>query len=230
MLKEAVLELEGEDIQLHIDKRDESLCKKLLSDLHLNCEIVTDLTSAGGLNAGTKDQKFIIFNTIESRFEKAKELGAPLEWVPIQPVVFHGIVAMLASHAPHPNAAKVFINWLLSKEGQTLQSRASGKQSARVDVPTDFLDPETCRKPDVKYLELLQRAELGVLDIIAFTDHNTVAGYRKMQDEINQLELLASLNRIMPEEQNKLREYHRLLEKILVLPGLNLLPRLAFIS
>ena len=74
MLKEAVLELEGEEIQLHIDKRDESLCKKLLPELNLNCEIITDVTCAGGLNAGTKDQKFIIFNTIESRFEKAKVL------------------------------------------------------------------------------------------------------------------------------------------------------------
>jgi vacuolar-type H+-ATPase subunit E/Vma4 len=73
MLKEAVLELEGEEIQLHIDKRDEKLCKKLLPELNLNCEIITDLTSAGGLNASTKDTKFIVFNTIESRFEKAKE-------------------------------------------------------------------------------------------------------------------------------------------------------------
>jgi vacuolar-type H+-ATPase subunit E/Vma4 len=30
MLHDAVLELEGEKIQLHIDKRDEGLCKKLL--------------------------------------------------------------------------------------------------------------------------------------------------------------------------------------------------------
>jgi len=73
MLKEAVLELEGEEIQLHIDKRDENLCKKLLQELNLNCEIISDLTTAGGLNASTKDTKFIIFNTIESRFEKAKE-------------------------------------------------------------------------------------------------------------------------------------------------------------
>ena len=73
MLKEVVLELEGEEIQLHIDKRDENLCKKLLQELNLNCEIISDLTTAGGLNASTKDTKFIIFNTIESRFEKAKE-------------------------------------------------------------------------------------------------------------------------------------------------------------
>ena len=75
------------------------------------------------------------------------------------------------------------------------------------------------QQPDVKYLELLQRAEARGLDIIAFADHNTVAGYRKMQDEIHQLELLERLNRILPEEQNRLREYRRLFEKILVLPG-----------
>ena len=77
MLKEAILELEGEEIQLHIDKRDENLCKKLLSELKLNCEIVTDITCAGGLNASTKDGKFIVFNTIESRFERAKVLLKP---------------------------------------------------------------------------------------------------------------------------------------------------------
>jgi vacuolar-type H+-ATPase subunit E/Vma4 len=77
MLKEVVLELEGEEIQLHIDKMDENLCKKSLSELGLNCEVVTDITSAGGLNAGTKDGRFIIFNTTESRFEKAKALLKP---------------------------------------------------------------------------------------------------------------------------------------------------------
>jgi len=74
MLKEAAAELVGEEIRLHIDKRDENLCKKLLPELHLNCEITTDLTCAGGLNASTKDERFIVFNTIESRFERAKAL------------------------------------------------------------------------------------------------------------------------------------------------------------
>ncbi len=75
------------------------------------------------------------------------------------------------------------------------------------------------QQPDVKYLEILQRAEARGLDIIAFTDHNTVAGYRKLQDEFHQLELLERLNRILPEEQNRLREYRRLFEKILILPA-----------
>ena len=75
------------------------------------------------------------------------------------------------------------------------------------------------QQPDVKYIELLQRAEARGLDIIAFADHNTVAGYRKLQDEVQQLELLERLNRILPEEQNRLREYRRLFDKILILPG-----------
>ncbi len=47
----------------------------------------------------------------------------------------------LFNRAPHPNAAKVFINWLLSKEGQTIFARATGYVSARLDVPTDHTEP-----------------------------------------------------------------------------------------
>ncbi len=75
------------------------------------------------------------------------------------------------------------------------------------------------QQPEVTFLDILHRAEARRLDIIAFTDHNTVAGYRKMLDEINQLQLLEKLNRLLPEEQARLGEYRRLLDKILVLPG-----------
>lgn len=75
------------------------------------------------------------------------------------------------------------------------------------------------QQPEVSYLEILQRAEARGLDIISFTDHNSVAGYRRLREEIEQLELLAKLGRMLPEEQTQLREYHRLLDKILLLPG-----------
>jgi iron(III) transport system substrate-binding protein len=42
---------------------------------------------------------------------------------------------MFMNNAPHPNAAKIFINWLLSKEGSTAWSRVVEKYMARVDVP-----------------------------------------------------------------------------------------------
>ncbi len=60
----------------------------------------------------------------------------------------------LINRAPHPNAAKVFINWLLSREGQTLFSQAVGIPSARVDTSKDMFDPRSILKPGVKYAML----------------------------------------------------------------------------
>jgi hypothetical protein len=76
------------------------------------------------------------------------------------------------------------------------------------------------QQPEASYLDILQRAEARGLEIIAFTDHNTVAGYRRMKDEIAQLELLEKLSRLLPEEKNRLNEYRRLMNKILVCPGI----------
>ena len=47
----------------------------------------------------------------------------------------------LFNRAPNPNAAKIYINWLLSKEGQTSFARANGYVSARLDVPTEHTEP-----------------------------------------------------------------------------------------
>jgi iron(III) transport system substrate-binding protein len=58
---------------------------------------------------------------------------------------------MLLSKAPHPNAQKVFVNWLLSKDGQTAYSTAVEQPSLRLDVPTDHLPPEVVIRPDGKY-------------------------------------------------------------------------------
>jgi len=74
-------------------------------------------------------------------------------------------------------------------------------------------------QPEIGYLDILKQAENKGLDIIAFTDHNTVAGYRRMQEEIEQLKLLQQLNRLLPEEETRLTEYQRLLKRVLVLPG-----------
>jgi iron(III) transport system substrate-binding protein len=49
-----------------------------------------------------------------------------------------GIVAVMAN-APHQNAAKVYINWLLGKEGQALYSHALTQGTRRFDVDTKWL-------------------------------------------------------------------------------------------
>ena len=75
------------------------------------------------------------------------------------------------------------------------------------------------RDPSATYLDILYRAESRNLEIIAFTDHNTVNGYATMQREIEQLRYLRDLGRAKPAELKRLQEYERLLTKILVLPG-----------
>jgi hypothetical protein len=80
----------------------------------------------------------------------------------------------------------------------------------------------------VSYLDILQKAESRGLDMIAFTDHNTVAGYRAMHKEVEELLLLKQLNRLHAEEKRRLDEYQRLLDKLVVLPGFELTATLGF--
>ena len=70
---EAVETLGGEKVRIHIDPRDEQLVKKILAELDLSGEVIADLTSAGGLVAGTHNESVKISNTFESRLERAKE-------------------------------------------------------------------------------------------------------------------------------------------------------------
>ena len=49
------------------------------------------------------------------------------------------------NRAPHPNAAKVYINWLLTKDVQTRLSAATKQNSRRLDVPA--ADPEAVPDP-----------------------------------------------------------------------------------
>lgn len=54
----------------------------------------------------------------------------------------------LVNQAPHPNAARVFLNWFLGREAQTLFSKANLVPSARVDVPIDHVTPGTMPRPE----------------------------------------------------------------------------------
>jgi hypothetical protein len=84
------------------------------------------------------------------------------------------------------------------------------------------------QQPEVSFLDILQRADNRGLDLIAFTDHNTIAGYRHLREDIQQLELLEKLNRLLPDERNRLNEYRRLLNKVLLFPGIEITATFGF--
>lgn len=52
------------------------------------------------------------------RVVKLKNDGAPIEWVITDPVFAFTQLLALANDAPHPATGKLFVNWLLSEEGQ----------------------------------------------------------------------------------------------------------------
>ncbi|MBI4333335.1 MAG: extracellular solute-binding protein [Chloroflexi bacterium] len=89
-----------------------------------------------------------------------QQAGAPIDYFTPSEGTYSSVGAgtvALVKGSPHPNAAKVFINFLLSREGQTIAAETSGYQSARVDVPTDRLDPVTLRQPGIKYFATIDR-------------------------------------------------------------------------
>jgi ABC-type Fe3+ transport system substrate-binding protein len=58
---------------------------------------------------------------------------------------------MVMNKSPHPSAGKVFLNWLLTKEGQTLFSKGMGYVSRRGDVAPDAIPSYWIPKEGVKY-------------------------------------------------------------------------------
>ncbi len=95
----------------------------------------------------------ILIGTADANAEERMRQGVPVaivdprqlkEGSDVSPA--NGCVALF-NRMPHPNAAKVYINWLLSKEGQTVFARAMGYVSSRLDVPTDHALPWRIPQP-----------------------------------------------------------------------------------
>jgi hypothetical protein len=93
------------------------------------------------------------------------------------------------------------------------------RQWRRMDVHLHTPASIDFQEPSITFLDILKKAEARSIDLIAFTDHNSVAGYARFLQEIEQLQALEKLKRILPEEKRQLDEYERLRRKILVLPG-----------
>ena len=79
-------------------------------------------------------------------------------------------------------------------------------QWRRIDLHLHTPASADYQEPGASFLDILRQAESKGLDIIAFTDHNTVAGYRRMQEEIHHLELLEQLGRLRKEEKEQNNE------------------------
>lgn len=89
--------------------------------------------------------------------EKAMKQGLPLaqinQFKEGVTLTSSGGTLSLLNRAPHPNGAKVFVNWLLSRDAQMLIQKADGSDSLRVDIPKDSVLAENRRLAGADYLD-----------------------------------------------------------------------------
>jgi iron(III) transport system substrate-binding protein len=86
------------------------------------------------------------------------------------------------NQAPHPNAAKVFINWFLSRKGQIALQKLGDvddpANSRRIDIPKDDIPPENRLQPGVKYFDVV-KPEYGDMKPIFDLAKEIMAGVEK---------------------------------------------------
>jgi iron(III) transport system substrate-binding protein len=108
--------------------------KKLAAkDLYMreNKNLLTQLLAAGEFP--------VLANTYLETFAKIQKAGAPIEWVPGRnPIPASTHLLGVYAHARHPNAAKLFVDFLLSPEGQSLTANVIGTYPANPSVESEL--------------------------------------------------------------------------------------------
>ncbi len=91
---------------------------------------------------------------------RAQEQGLPIAPVPVTQfkegvaITAGGGAVSLMDRAPHPNAATVFLNWLLSRKGQAAWQGAVPLPSRRTDISKSELDPFIVLKPGIEFIDM----------------------------------------------------------------------------
>ncbi len=119
--------------QLQIMGREKGLAfmrRLAAQELHFRTGIslLTQLTAAG-------EFPLMIYGYAQD-VERQAARGAPVGWTPIQPVFMNLVGVGLTVKAPHPNAARLLVEFLTSVEGQSMIS-SFHRVPVRPGVPSD---------------------------------------------------------------------------------------------
>jgi iron(III) transport system substrate-binding protein len=96
--------------------------------LRIGQTLITQLVAAG--------ESTLQINANAVTVNRLKQRGAPIDWVAPGPLPGLMVGVGLISQGPHPAAARLFVDFLLSKEGQQAYQNA-GRLVARSDLPQD---------------------------------------------------------------------------------------------
>jgi iron(III) transport system substrate-binding protein len=97
--------------------------------------------------------------------EQAKRKGAPLDWFSIPPTIARATAEALAKNAPHPNAAVLFYDFLLSDAQPILAGRQFVAVSRKIEStfkgPIKLIDSAMMLDQSRKWQDLYQRTIVG---------------------------------------------------------------------
>ena len=100
----------------------------------------------------------IAFGAEDGELERLRKEGMPINSVfgleDMPGSLSGGNQVALYKNAPHPNAARVFVNWMASKEGSEIYARALNMVPVRADIDASaFMPPEVIPRPGVNYFD-----------------------------------------------------------------------------
>ena len=125
---------------------------ELKPDVRKGHVLLAELIAAGEVPVG-----LTVYN---ANAESLKRKGAPIDWVPVRPVVARAQGIGAAAMAPHPHAAVLFMDFVLSREGQQLfESMGRVPASTRVksalnNFPFTLVEPSTVLEESAKWEKL----------------------------------------------------------------------------
>ena len=83
-------------------------------------------------------ERAVVVVAFANGVDRLKKDGAPVEWVGAEPIIGLTFGSAVVKDAPHPNAARLLSDFLLSREGQEVFA-AAGYFSPRSDVSSPIL-------------------------------------------------------------------------------------------
>lgn len=121
--------------------------------------LIAELVAAGEIP--------LTLTAYNNNVETLKKKGAPIEWKPLQPAFGRPSSIGLAKNAPHPHAALLFAEFVLSKDGQEILRAANRVPSSlAVDSPLnrfkyELIDPVVVLDEWEKWSQLWSSLFLG---------------------------------------------------------------------
>lgn len=106
----------------------------------------------------------LVFPNVPSVIEALKKDGAPVDWTPVGPMSGPQHFVAISTDAKKENAAKLFANFLLTKQGQEAFNRGAGA-SPLGDLPGALDLPEGYREPNAEGIEKDKAKILGLLGL-----------------------------------------------------------------